>query len=162
MSSIASAEEAKELRALVRAGRLFDVLAWLEAGKPFRTNDPRLIRQEPCVVAVQTGFFSMVEAFLRQELLEQELAKMLTVAVEMQRPDLVQLFLSRGANVHTVNFDNVLLNWQPEVIKTFLRHGADYKEGSPFATAFARCCRTSIGIFKELLQKEPELISQAN
>ena len=47
------------------------------------------------MVAVQTGFFSMVEAFLRQELLEQELAKMLSVAVEMHRPDLVEILFSQ-------------------------------------------------------------------
>ncbi len=33
---------------------------------------------------------------------------------------------------------------------------------SPFAEAFSDCCRTSLGIFKTLLAKEPELISQAN
>ena len=146
MPSIASREEIKELRALVRAGRLFDVVAWLDTGKPFRSGDPRLAPHEPYLVAVQTGFFSMVEAFLRQELLEQELAKMLSVAVELHRPDLVELLLDRGAKVHAVDFDDVLLNWQPEVTKIFLHHGADYKEGSPFARAFDDCCRTAIGI----------------
>lgn len=87
---------------------------------------------------------------------------MLRIGVELHRPDLVELLLSRGASVHAVDFDNVLLNWQPEVTKIFLHHGADYKEGSPFARAFADCCRTAIGIFKTLLQNEPELISQAN
>ncbi len=61
MPAVASVEEAKELRALVRMGRLFDVQTWLEAGKPFRTDRPSFIQSEPCVVAVKTGFFSMVE-----------------------------------------------------------------------------------------------------
>jgi hypothetical protein len=33
----ASIEELKELTTLVRCGRLYDVQAWLAAGKPFRT-----------------------------------------------------------------------------------------------------------------------------
>ena len=162
MPRIASREEIKELRALVRAGRLLDVVAWLDAGKPFRSGNPRLAPYEPYLVAVETGFFSMVEAFLRQELQEEELGRMLRIAVGLHRPDLVEVLLSRGASVDAVDFDDVLLNWHPEVTKIFLRYGADYKEDSPFAEAFIRCCRTAIGIFKTLLQKEPELISQAN
>jgi hypothetical protein len=75
MPRIVSREEIKEFGALVRAGRLFDVVAWLDAGKPFRSSDTRLAPREPCVVAVETGFFSMVEAFLRQELLEDDWEK---------------------------------------------------------------------------------------
>jgi hypothetical protein len=81
-------------------------------------------------VAVETGFFSMVEAFLRQELVEDELWEMLRIAVRLHRPDLVELLLSDGANVHAVDFETVLLNWNPEVTKILLRYGADYKEGS--------------------------------
>jgi hypothetical protein len=87
---------------------------------------------------------------------------MLGIAVGLHRPDLVELLLSRGTSVHAVYFQTVLLNWHPEVTKIFLRYGADYKERSPFAAAFVDCCRTAIGIFKALLQNEPESISQAN
>jgi hypothetical protein len=152
----------RELRALIHAGRLFDVQAWLEAGKPFRTNRTSFIRSEPCVVAVKTGFFGMVECFLRQELTQPELNAMLAAAVPMHRPHLVELLLKSGADVHSIYFREVLDQWQPEVIRVFLRYGADYKTGSPFAEAFVDGVRTSIGIFKSLLKKEPELISQAN
>ena len=126
MSRIGSREEIKELRALVRAGRLFDVVAWLDAGRPFRLSDQRqrlsVSRRspyEPCLVAVETGFFSMVEAFLRQELVEDELWEMLRIAVRLHRADLVELLLSHGANVHAVDFETVLLSWHPEVTKIF-------------------------------------------
>ena len=166
MQAVATKEEAAELRALVRAGRLFDVQAWLEAGKPFRTNRfllvPLFVPFEPCVAAVETGFFNMVECFLRCKLLKPELNEMLCVAVQKQRPDLVELLFNKGANVDAVRFEDVLLAWNPDVISIFLDRGADYKTDSPFAEAFAERRRTALGFFKTLVEREPELISQAN
>ncbi len=162
MPAVASVEEAKELRALVRMGRLFDVQTWLEAGKPFRTDRPSFIQSEPCVVAVKTGFFSMVECFLKRKLLKTELNTMLDIAIDMHRPDLVELLLDHGADVNAISFRTVLSEWHPDVVRLFLRYGADYKTDSPFAEAFVDCVRISLGFFKTLLRKEPELISQAN
>jgi hypothetical protein len=166
MPAVATKEEAAELRTLVRAGRLFDVQAWLEAGKPFRTNRflsvPLFVPFEPCVAAVETGFFSMVECFLHRKLLKRELNAMLSVAVQTHRPDLVELLFKEGANVDYVPFEDVLLSWNPEVTRIFLDRGADYKTNSPFAEAFSQRRLTTLGIFKALLQKEPELINQAN
>ena len=166
MPAIATKEEAAELRALVRAGRLFDVQAWLEAGKPFRTNRfllvPLFVPFEPCVAAVETGFFSMVECFLRCKLLKRELNAMLSAAVQKQRPDLVELLFNKGVNVDAVRFEDVLLAWNPDVIRIFLDRGADYKTNSPFAEAFAERRRTALGFFKRLLANEPQLINQAN
>jgi hypothetical protein len=112
MPAVATKEEAAELRTLVRAGRLFDVQAWLEAGKPFRTNRflsvPLFVPFEPCVAAVETGFFSMVECFLHRKLLKRELNAMLSVAVQTHRPDLVELLFKEGANVDYVPFEGEL------------------------------------------------------
>jgi hypothetical protein len=44
----------------------------------------------------------------------------------------------------------------------FLEHGADFRTGSPFAQAFIGKRRTALGIFKELLEKDPSIIAQAN
>ena len=84
------------------------------------------------MAAVETGFFSMVECFPRFKLLKEELNEMLYVAVQKQRPDLVELLIDRGADVHFVPFEKVLLAWNPDVIRIFLDRGADYKTpGSP-------------------------------
>jgi hypothetical protein len=142
MSAVATKQEAAELRGLVRAGRLFDVQAWLEAGKPFRTNRflsvPLFVPFEPCVPAVETGFFSMVECFLRCKLLKRELNAMLSAAVQKQRPDLVGLLFNQGADVDAVPFEDVLLAWNPDVIRIFLDRGADYKTDWPFVEAFSQ------------------------
>jgi hypothetical protein len=125
MQAVATKEEAAELRALVRAGRLFDVQAWLEARKPFRTNRflsvPLFIQFEPCVAAVQTGFFSMVECFLRCKLLKRELNAMLLVAVQKHRPDLVELLFNKGGKVDAVPLlllNRTLAMTQHAILKT--------------------------------------------
>jgi len=38
--------------------------------------------------------------------------------------------------VNAISFRTVLCEWHPDVIRLFLRYGADYKTDSPFAEAF--------------------------
>jgi hypothetical protein len=60
-----SSAESKELIRLCETGRLYDVDAWVAAGKSLKT--PPDIRKTPLGVALSTGFHSLVEFLLRNE-----------------------------------------------------------------------------------------------
>ena len=92
----ASIEELKEHASLVRNGRLFDVQAWLENGKPFRTT--ARTRVNPILESVRIGFNSMVAVFLAADLTPVERNELLADAVRARREDLVELLIEHGAD----------------------------------------------------------------
>jgi hypothetical protein len=104
----------------------------------------------------------MAEVFLSAGLCSSELTELLAEAVRGQREDLVRILIDHGADVRTPPFEDTLYEWHPDVIRLFLKHGADFRTGSPFAQAFIGKRRTALGIFKELLEKDPSIIAQAN
>jgi hypothetical protein len=65
MSNPLSSAEAKELIRLCEAGRLYEVEAWIRAGKCLTV--PKEVRKTPLTVAMSTGFHSLVELLLRHE-----------------------------------------------------------------------------------------------
>jgi hypothetical protein len=73
MSSPLSASEAKELIRLCESGRLYEVEAWLAAGRSLTI--PKEVRKTPLRVAISTGFHSLVELLLRHELSTSALTK---------------------------------------------------------------------------------------
>jgi hypothetical protein len=95
--SEASIEELKEFASLVQNGRLFDVQAWLENGKPFRTT--ARTRANPISESVRIGFHSIVEVFLAAGLSPAERSAVLAEAVRARREGLVELLMEHGADV---------------------------------------------------------------
>ncbi len=65
MAETLSVAEAKELIQLCRAGRLYEVEAWIRAGRSL--DVPREVRTTPLRVALETGFHSLIERLLRHE-----------------------------------------------------------------------------------------------
>ncbi len=65
--------------------------------------------------------------------------------------------MKSGAEVKSVRFSDVLLEWNPHIFRFFLERGADPVEGSPFAVAFSNKIRTALGPFVELKRSRPEL-----
>ena len=65
MSNPLTAAEAKELFRLCEAGRLYDIEAWIRAGRSLTVPDE--VRKTPLSVAISTGFHSLVELLLRHE-----------------------------------------------------------------------------------------------
>jgi hypothetical protein len=63
-------EDMKELRRLVRDGKLFAVQKWIAEGK--RTNAPESAWSSPLEIAMDTGFHSMVELLLQQGVDQEE------------------------------------------------------------------------------------------
>lgn len=90
----------------------------------------------------------------------------LVYAIRERRADYVELLTENGADIHSIPFVNVLLTWEPALIRFLIAHGADILTGSPFAEAFASKVRTAVRPFMECRQAHPEheaaLVEQAN
>jgi hypothetical protein len=65
MSNPLSPAEAKELIRLCESGRLYEVEAWIRAGRSLTV--PKEVRKAPLNVAMSSGFHSLVELLLRHE-----------------------------------------------------------------------------------------------
>jgi hypothetical protein len=107
-----SLDEIKELASLVRLGCLFAVQKWIDSGKPIRTS--LKTRINPVRFSAETGFQSMVEIFLRGDLLQNELDEMLREAVRTHREDLVKMILERGGSARSMLFVDVLNEWHAD------------------------------------------------
>jgi hypothetical protein len=59
-------------------------------------------------------------------------------AASARRLDFTELLLLGGADIRAVRLADVLLTWEPKVIRFFLDHGADPLDGRPFSEAFAQ------------------------
>jgi hypothetical protein len=95
----------------------------------------------------------MIELFLRQNLGQEELNEVLGEAVELKREDLVKLLFDSGAKAddHHCSITSALWSGHPGIVRLFIEHGADLKEGSPLAWSFGMNPRRSLlGIFKTL------------
>jgi hypothetical protein len=64
---------------------------------------------------------------------------------------------THGADIKAVSLADVLLTWEPKLIRFFLDHGADPLNGRPFAGAFGARVRTTLRPFVEYKKAHPEL-----
>src|SRR6266849_6263838 len=101
-------------------------------------------------VAVQTGFHSLIELIAKHENNQSSKNAALADAVSLHRLDFIELLVENGAEVKSVPFSDVLLEWNPHIFRFFLERGADAVKGSPFAVAFTNKIRTALGPFVEL------------
>lgn len=147
-------DEGKELLNLCRTGRLYDIEKWIAAGKPL---DIPAKYGSLLQVAVQTGFHSLIELIAKHENNQSSKDAALADAVSLRRLDFIQLLVENGAEVKSVPFSDVLLEWNPHIFRFFLERGADAVEGFPFAVAFSNKIRTALGSFVELKRSRPEL-----
>jgi len=151
-------ESAKLLLGLCRAGRLYEIEQWIAAGRSLRT--PAKLKKSPLDVAVEHGFHSLVELLARNECEASIKNHALGLAVEKRRLDLVQILISLGADIKATSLADVLLTWDPAVIRFFVDNGADVITGAPFAVAFAERIRTALRPFVEYKKAHPELADQ--
>jgi len=134
MSSPLSAFEAKELIRLCESGRLYEVEAWLAAGRSLTI--PKEVRKTPLRVAISTGFHSLVELLLRHELRQGEKDDALRHALFLNRFEFVELAVEHGASIGAIPFLDVLMTGDRALVATFLEKGADATTDYPFARAF--------------------------
>ena len=150
-----SSEDGKLLIGLCRAGKLYEIEKWLAAGKSLHT--PPHIKKTPLQVAIELGFHSLIELLVRHE--DSQAAKDLALskAVFGRKLELVELLASHGADLRSVPLVDVLLTWEPAMIRYFLDHGADVVTGAPFAIAFQEKVRTALRPFVEYKKAHPEV-----
>jgi hypothetical protein len=155
VSELLTTDEAKALIALCRAGKLYEVEKWIASGKSIRTSPQ--IKKTPLQVAIDLGFHSLVELLAGHEDRQAEKNRVLSEAVSNRRLDLVQLLVSKGAEVRSISLSDVLITWEPTMIRFFLDNGADVVTGAPFAVAFQEKVRTALRPFVEHKKSHPEL-----
>jgi ankyrin repeat protein len=144
---------------LCEAGRLYEVEAWIRAGRSLVV--PAEIRKTPLRVAIATGFHSLVELLLRHEESQQVKNDTLSLALQQDRPPLIELALAHGAEVTAVPFVDVLLTGKRAIVTTFLAHGADPLTDYPFAHAFHQLhAKTTLGSFLDCRRMRPDLEPQ--
>jgi len=154
--------EAKQLIALCRAGRLYEVEQWINEGWSLDISAAtRRGRQRNLLeIAVEAGFHSMVELLAKRGSDEFSKNAALTQAVSLHRLDLVELLVQHGADINSISLADVLLDWEPKMIRFFLDRGADPIQGRPFAVAFGARIRTALRPFLECKESHPELALQ--
>jgi len=154
MTETLSIEDSKHLLRLCKAGRLFDLQRWIDDGNSLVV--PANVRATPLEVALDTGFHSLIELLLRKETNQDLKNRALRKAVSLKRLDFIELLVSNGAEITSVEFRSVLEVWEPTIIRYFLDHGADVISGSPFTFAFGEKIRTAINPWREYKQNHPE------
>jgi hypothetical protein len=147
-------EDSKTLIALCRAGRLYEVEQWIQAGRSISVAPQ--IKKGPLQLAIELGFHSLIELLVRNEKSQITKNQGLEYAVARRRLDLVQLLVSNGADILSIPLGDVLLTWEPTLIRYFLDNGADVVTGAPFATAFGEKIRTALRPFVEYKKTHPE------
>ena len=151
-------EEAKELLALCRTGRLYDIEKWIADGKSLQI--PSVRKKTLLQIVVDIGFHSLVELIAKHERSQSSTNGALAGAVSLRRLDLVELLLRNGADIQSLSLADALLTWEPKIIRFLLDQGADVITGSPFAVAFGAKVRTALRPFVECKQAHPELAGE--
>lgn len=156
MAETLSVAEAKELVRLCRAGRLYEVEAWIRAGRSLEV--PREARTTPLRVVLETGFHSLIELLLRHETNQQVKNDLLREALFMDRREVVELALAHGAEVTSIPFLDVLLTSDRALVLSFLERGADPISDHPFARAFHQLrAKTILGSYMDCRRLRPDL-----
>ena len=105
-------DEGKQLLSLCRVGKLYEIEAWILAGKSLHI--PEELRTTPLRVAIGLGFYSLIQLLAIHEDSEAILNDALGAAVDLRSLELVQLLLKDGAQIRGVPLISVLRSWDPE------------------------------------------------
>src|SRR5271155_765065 len=110
-------QELKDLIALIRQGRLFDVQDWICSGKPASLPEEGRFAISPVMAAVRTGFHSMVKVLLEAVPQKEDLDELLAEAVSLGRLDLCELLHEHGANPGAISSDSVASPHNPLILR---------------------------------------------
>ncbi|MGD0668738.1 MAG: ankyrin repeat domain-containing protein [Bryobacteraceae bacterium] len=155
MSESLPPDEAKRLIALCRAGKLYEVEKWIAEGKSIETSSD--FKKTPLSAAMDLGFHSLVELLVQHVTEQATKDKALEFGVSKRRLDMVEMLVDHGAQIRSVDLADVLLCWEPTIIRFFLDNGADVVTGSPFAVAFREKVRTALRPFVEYKKAHPDV-----
>jgi hypothetical protein len=150
-----SIDEGKELLSLCGAGKLYEIEAWIDAGKSLHV--PEEPRKTPLRVAIDLGFYSLVQLLATHEDSATIMNDALGAVVDLRSLELVQLLLKHGAEIRGVPLISVLRSWDPALMQLFLDGGADVVTEFPFTMAFSEKIRTALNRFVAFKRSHPEL-----
>lgn len=153
-STTLSPTDTKQLTRLCQQGKLYEVEKWISEGKSLYVAPE--CKTSPLQIALDRGFHSLVELLVRNDVGQQAKNDALTDAVSKRNLEFVELLLNHGAQISSVPFSHVLLNWDPTLIRFFLDRGADFISGAPFAEAFTAKIRTALRPFMECKRNYPQ------
>jgi len=151
--------EVMEFSRLCREGRLFEVEAWLNAGKPANFGHKN-VRCTPLGVAIDRGFHSLVEALLKHGFAPTP--KHLAFAVRKGQVGIVELLFRYGTDMNWLSFEEVTSWPKPEILKLFIERGADTHTDYPVAEVLKRAPRAFLGIYKTYRDRFPDWQFQAD
>ena len=157
----------KPLIELCKAGKLFDVQAWIASDKPINlpsAPEQRARKKHPLQIAIDKGFHSLVQVLLEggAEIDYSSYDNALIQALWKRRLDLIQLLVQHGADVRSVDMTSVFETWDPAIMEYFIEHGADVETGNPLAFALCYKIRTVLGVFKRHKERYPSFQEQVN
>lgn len=159
-------EEIKPLIELCKAGKLFDVQAWISKGKPINPPVPetgRARKRSPLEISIELGFHSLVQVLLQAGTLVDDLRYCpLRHALWKRRLDIIELLVSYGADIHWVTMGEVFDTWNNDIVKYFIQQGADLETGQPLASALCSRIRPALGIYKQYENQFPSFKEQIN
>ena len=153
-------DDLKELVALCRTGNLFAVQAWINEGKRYLAPEGNFSTWPFCA-AVDTGFHSLVEVFLRAGVPQHDRDDALRHAIWTRRLDLIELLDAYGADTKKITADELVSAREPTIFRWFIKRGLDLETGYPIARAFAGRHREFLGIYMDVRDKVPSARTQA-
>lgn len=150
-----SLEDSRELLAMCKAGKLYQVEDWIRQGKSIRVHPKS--RDDPLNIALRKGFFSLVELLARNTDSQEKKDEILLQAIRRQTFDIVKMLVDHGANPKTVPLTDVLCAWDPEMMRYFFARGVDMLTDDPFTHALGWKIETVLGVFLDCRQKHPTM-----
>jgi hypothetical protein len=160
-------DEIRPLVELCKAGRLFDVQAWIAAGKP--VNPPPLPEtgrrgKRPLEVALELGFHSLIQVLLEGGAAQdpEGWESPMSCALRMRRFDIVELLVANGFDPKSIDMKEVFETWDPAIMEYFIERGAEMEKGNPLAYALSERIRTAFRILKQYQDRFPSFPEQAN
>ncbi|VTT98785.1 unnamed protein product [Gemmataceae bacterium] len=163
----ATVDEIRPLVELCRAGRLFDVQAWIAAGKPVNVP-PRFDRRSnlkaPLEEAMASGFHSLVQVLLQAGAVgtDGDLNRPLGLALRMRHHDFVTLIVESGFEPADADMTEVFETWDSALMEYFVERGADVETDRPLAWALCHRIQTALSVLKKYRDRFPSFREQAN
>ncbi len=159
--------ENRQLVALCKAGKLFEIQQWIAAGRrlsppPYHGKGPR--PESALGIAMHLGFHSLVEVLLKGGAAADDdcWGEAMQTALAMRRFDLVQLLVDQGFDPRSVDMDSVFHTWDPNIIEYFIDRGGDVETGGPLTNALRSRIRPALRILKQYEDRFPHFRQQKN
>lgn len=137
----------KELTILIRHGHLSEVRQFLQA-KPLLDWKKGDRRQSPLLIAIRTGFYSMVEELLQSGIGRDEMCCAMSQALDMGRLDIIQLLCRFGADPKAIPYSSAVRARDPLILHWLEDNGIDLVTNNPVAMAIKFNHRPALGTLK--------------